>query len=207
VARNFSSGYSYNKEDTLKINSDTLYLDANILQPKYKGLHIGNSSNYSRLRIHGIELQSTVNLEIVISDDQNFHLTEYRTSRGESVNNAQKYAQQIIYNYQQKYQTLTLDNSFKTGSEDPFRGQDLDLILSVPVGKIISFTPAMLSLLYNIENVENVLDKDMPDHKWIMTGKGLSCLDCPDNIKRQENESGSDSGENNLPHQQAGFAL
>jgi hypothetical protein len=51
------------------------------------------------------------------------------------------------------------------------------MILKVPEGKSIFMNEKMKSIIYDIENVNNMWDGDMVGKKWIMTANGLALND------------------------------
>ncbi len=70
----------------------------------------------------------------------------------------------------------------------PFRDQEVDVILYLPIGKSVYLGQDMADIIYDIQNVENYWDFDMIDHEWIMTERGLECADCLEARSFEEEE-------------------
>ena len=66
--------------------------------------------------------------------------------------------------------------SFSTS--DKWRAQDIKIIIRVPVGKSVFLSKSVKHMVYNIENVHDILDSDMLNHVWTMTEDGLNCGNC-----------------------------
>ncbi len=58
------------------------------------------------------------------------------------------------------------------------RGQEMEFILHVPVGKSVHFAERTRDILHDVPNVTNTHDRDMVGKTWIMTPQGLKCTDC-----------------------------
>ena len=59
-----------------------------------------------------------------------------------------------------------------------FRNQNLKVDLYIPVNQIIYLDNSTRSFLHDVENIQDLYDRDMPNHYYIMTKEGLSCMDC-----------------------------
>ena len=77
---------------------------------------------------------------------------------------------------------------FDIENTDKLRAQGVKLILKVPVGKTVFLSRNMENILFDIDNVNEALDSDMINRKWIMTKQGLECIDCIglENVRNQK---------------------
>jgi len=67
--------------------------------------------------------------------------------------------------------------------------ENIRMTLFVPKGTVINFDKSTKYFLNDVDNIQNIYDRDMVKHYFKMTNKGLNCLDCEDEnqgIKRKE---------------------
>ncbi|MFN8145421.1 MAG: PspC domain-containing protein [Bacteroidia bacterium] len=119
-----------------------------------------------------------VKLDIVKSPNDSFQLVEILYARGNSRKNAIDNASHIIYTFTQNEGTLKLDRHFTLNQDEKYRAQKIQLLLRVPVGAKVKLDESLKPYIYDIDNIENVLDRDMLNRTWIMTDRGLHCVDC-----------------------------
>ena len=123
-------------------------------------------------------LSQKVKLDIVKSPTDSFELVEILYARGGSRKNAIDNASHINYMFLQNDSALKLDRHFTLSPEEKYRAQKVQLLLRVPVGGKVKLDESLKNYIYDIDNIENVLDRDMLNRTWIMTEKGLRCVDC-----------------------------
>ncbi len=132
-----------------------------------------------RLSLNDGQLQSKdIKLDIVKSENDSFQLTQICYARGSSKKTAADHATRISYSFNQADSILSFDPFFTIEKNEKYRVQKIQLILHVPVGKKIYIDPSMSSLIYDVENADNVLDYDMVKRTWEMQADGLKCIDC-----------------------------
>ncbi len=117
-------------------------------------------------------------LTIVPAEGSNFELVVIKSSYGHDKKEAGYRAKNIEYNVTQTDSTILFNSYYDIKAGDKLRAQDLKVLLKVPVGKIVFLGKRMEKIIYDIDNVTNTLDGDMVNRRWIMTAKGLRCLDC-----------------------------
>ncbi len=117
-------------------------------------------------------------LDIVPSETDSFQLVVIKRSNGYDKREASAYAKNISYETIQKDSLLSFSSYFDINQNDKFRAQRVKIILKVPVGKSIFLSKRMERIIFDIDNVKNIIDTDMINRKWIMTSKGLECVDC-----------------------------
>lgn len=96
---------------------------------------------------------------------------------------AQENARSYTYQVTSNGNALELQGElFNLESLDQYRGQEVDLVLMLPIGYQVIMDHSMIRLINDIKNVQNVWDPKMVNQTWEMTNQGLNCLDCPANI-------------------------
>ena len=128
-------------------------------------------------------------LNIIPCECDSFQLAVLKNSNGLNKKEATYKAKSIEYNITQSDSTLVFNNYFDIKPNDKLRGQEVKLILKVPVGKTIFLSKRMEKIIFNIDNVNDALDNDMVNRRWKMTKQGLECVDCNglDNVKAKIN--------------------
>lgn len=102
-----------------------------------------------------------------------FLLQIKKRARGSNTDDAQKNVEQIDYNFSQKDSTLRLDPYYFLKDNAKWREQEVTMILKVPEGKSIFLNEKMKTIIFDIENVNNMWDGDMVGKFWTMTADGL----------------------------------
>jgi hypothetical protein len=78
---------------------------------------------------------NTVRVDVVKSNDNDFHVAEVKFSRGYNPNVARAAAEKISFNVTQRDSVLQLPKGFAISKHEKFRNQQVLLILQVPVNK------------------------------------------------------------------------
>lgn len=113
-------------------------------------------------------------LTIEKSNGDQFAVLLKKRARGENSDDAQKNADNIIYNFSPKDSVITFDPYYSLAENAKWRSQEIDIIVKVPVGKSVFLSKNMSRIIYDIENVSNTWDHDMVGKYWIMTEDGLA---------------------------------
>ena len=70
--------------------------------------------------------------------------------------------------------------------------QQIDITVYIPLNTIIYLDGSTRTFLDDVDNIQNVHDRDMPKHYYKMTENGLECLDCDPSVfgerYKRENE-------------------
>ncbi len=117
-------------------------------------------------------------LNIIPSDVDSIQLVVYRMASGSDKREALDRAKAITYTITQKDSLLTFNPYYMLGAGQHWRAQDVRLELLVPKNTVVFLGNYMNGILDDIDNVSNTLDQDMVNRRWIMTGRGLQCIDC-----------------------------
>lgn len=117
-------------------------------------------------------------LDIVEGEADSVELVMIRSASGSEKKEAQMRARNINYTFYQADSLIEFSPYFEISAEEKFRAQDLKLVLKVPRGKVIYLARNMDKIIYDIDNVHDTWDNDMVNRRWIMTSRGLDCIDC-----------------------------
>ncbi len=175
----------YTIEQTTPLNTvytDTLYLDLNDHYDQY--FEDDWTFNFFDSRLmheeNGKMVYENVKLDVVKSHNDQVELVQMKTSRGSDKKEAKLLAESIEYEFRQVDSLLVFSPVLSFPETDSWRNQGIRLTLKVPEGKVVWFGPGTEEVIYDIDNTTNTWDGDMIGHKWLMTERGLSCLDCDD---------------------------
>jgi len=111
-------------------------------------------------------------IESTIADD--FSIVVNKQARGKNSSDVQKNLGSIVYNFTSKDSTLYLDRFFTLENQAKWRKQEVAVTIKVPVGKQVYLGKDLEKLNMNIDNLNNVWDKEMTGKTWKMTADGLS---------------------------------
>jgi len=153
----------------------TIYLETN--DDLYESL-IDDHISLDRMKVAEVngkeKLLGHPRFTIEKSTTDEFLLLIKKHARGNNTIDAQNNVEQIDYNYAQKDSTLRLDPYYFLKDNAKWRQQEVSMILKVPEGKSIFMNEKMKSIIYDIENVNNIWDGDMVGKIWTMTADGLA---------------------------------
>ncbi|MCD6332859.1 MAG: PspC domain-containing protein [Bacteroidales bacterium] len=178
-ASQFATSTSVKETDTLKIPpSDYFYLTTSS-QPD--GLFNFNEHNsyhdFFVTDFHGnIRLAGIPRIMLVPGKNDRAVLEITKRAKGGTFISARNRAGEIEYAYQLSDTLLTIDPVFYLPDERKYRGQKIDLKITLPVGTRIYLDPAIRYYLYAIDNTEGRWSRQMVGETWVMTEEGLSLL-------------------------------
>ncbi len=134
TAKEFSTGGTSNiGGKILQPTTDTLFIELDKSQYDNVLFQIGDELSMSGDKL----IDGDINLRIVKSDDSNFELIQTHHSRGRSIEETEKLANAIDYQYKMEGNRLILANNFIIPKGEKWRGQKVNFTLKVPVGKWI----------------------------------------------------------------------
>ena len=84
------------------------------------------------------------------------------------------------------------DVIFLTDIKNMAKDQLIDITIFLPVNTILYLDGSTRTFLDDVDNIQNIHDRDMPKHYYKMTENGLECLDCDPTIfgERYKKENG-----------------
>jgi phage shock protein PspC (stress-responsive transcriptional regulator) len=128
-------------------------------------------------------------LDVIESNSDSVELVVNFVSKGSDKDDANKNARAIRYNYEIKGNEVIFDELFRVADDNKFRVQEVDIKIRLPKGKVIYFDESVKHLLDDVDNTTNTPDAHMVNRRWIMSSRGLKCIDC-DNLEEGEDFEG-----------------
>jgi len=119
-----------------------------------------------------------VKLDIKKSEDKFIHLKIRKEAEGHDNVVATERAENIDYSYKISNNTLNLDGYFLTDVKNKFRDQEIDITLYIPENQAIYLDKSTSTFLYDVANTQDIYDRNMAKHHYIMGRNGLQCTDC-----------------------------
>lgn len=130
--------------------------------------------------------------DIKPSEDDQAYLKIRKEAQGRSYKDARERAESINYNYSLAGNTLQLDDFLTTAYQNKFRDQEVDMVLYIPVGTVITLDDtAYGSIGRRTKNDKDYGRYRMVNHTWKMNSDGiLECLDCEYDESYDDDKSG-----------------
>tara|TARA_R110001583_G_scaffold82151_3_gene218300 strand:- start:143 stop:1891 length:1749 start_codon:yes stop_codon:yes gene_type:complete len=129
------------------------------------------------------KLYSTrINVDVKSTDNSNAYVKIRKESSGKNRLNANNNAQSVEYQFQLSDKDLLLNGYFLTEFKNMVKDQLIDITVYIPLNTIIYLDKTTNTFLDDVDNVQNINDRDMPKHYYKMTENGLECLDCDSSI-------------------------
>ena len=175
--------------DLLEVEDASDYDDTENSHSNYNNDHdymIGKNAN-------GRYLLGHAQLDVIKSQSNSVELVIIKEAKGGDRKMASERAKNIDYKIITNDSLILCDNLFKVNNADKFRFQSVKVILKMPVGMVVYLDKTLENMLSDIDNTTNTYDGDMINRRWIMTEKGLKCLDCKG---LDEDSSDTESDEN-----------
>ncbi len=116
-------------------------------------------------------------IDIIKSFDDKIEIAVKKRARGVSDEAARRQAEEIQYSYHVRDSLIVFDPYFDLPEDVKWRDQELDIIISLPVGTVVFIDESMRDLLHGVENMENLWSDEMVGKTWIMSEEGLSRTD------------------------------
>lgn len=187
VGVNVAKDYSHEEKirtniPLLKPEADTLYLklmeNDNIDDDKGATITIFGKNNDSYITGDDFYIDGdNVDFDVQRAAGNNFELVQIASAHGPTRKDALSNAEKITYNLEQRDSVIMFSEYMPVKKGDKFHGQEVKLVLRIPVGKQIFIDEGMESIFYDLKNVTDTWDGNMGGHYWMMTEAGLKCTD------------------------------
>jgi len=158
---------------------DTLYLEmkGNPFYSKY--LHRDNDletiyDEQDTKLIYG----SNIRLIVRSTKDSIGTISIEKAALGADYLTAKNRANELNYNYEFKNKTLSLDGFFLTDINNKYRGQNVEVIIHLPIGSVLFPDENTYSYHRNTSVHNDILDNGNEEHYMKIDHKSMRCLDC-----------------------------
>lgn len=111
---------------------------------------------------------------IKCSEDSIAGIEIKRTARGYNFREANRFADEINYAWNQQDTVLSLDPIYRLNQRNQFHAQQVDVIIDLPTGTVVYLDKSLRDMLYSIQNSEDTWSGDLVGDEWIMTPEGLT---------------------------------
>ena len=142
------------------------------------------SIDFSRYKIlyHDNEpfISGSINLNIIKSATEQFHLKTYKYSRGKNNQSAAEWTQKIQHYSKAINQQVVINNYFTLKNTDKIRNQRCDVSIEVPENGNIIFTQLPPNTKVSAKNEDGNNINIQTGKSYKMKQSGLLCLDCDD---------------------------
>lgn len=176
VMTEFSTQGEVVETETFPMTSDTLFIA--VPEAEWEKLE---AQNHTMLRLGSFGnvmfddehlLLNAVTLEVQDSPDSLMHVQVVRKARGGDTQEAEARAGAIPYPIQKQDSLLLLSGIVQRGQER-WRNQQVELVVKVPAGKVVSFAPSA-----NVLGAED--DHFQGGYDYRVNPIGLNCINCSD---------------------------
>jgi len=177
----------YSKTDTLEIKMvDNKNISNNsVIRRNWQSEIIIDDDNQEKI------YSNNIRLNILPSDDGTMYAKVRKMSQGESRKDARENAELMNHSYELNDEELRIDGFFLAELSNRFSEQRVYVDLYLPEGQAVFLDNSTRTFLYDVYNVQNIYDKDMAKHYFLMTQDGFTCLDCDENVIRIEGDNDS----------------
>ena len=144
---------------------------------------------------NGVEKVYNTNVDIDIREvkmGEKAHISVFKHASGSSLKNAKMVASAIEYNYELKENLLTFNDYLLANIKQRYQGQNIDVVIYISQGTSVYLDESTKHYLDDVDNVQNIYDRNMINHYFTMTPQGFDCTDClSDEINKEKNNKGS----------------
>jgi len=172
VASEFQREVTYREEVPLKINPvKTIYL--NKLESPVRHFH-----HNDKIKMDGVSLTNDslffqqLELDIEPGKSDHYTLTVVRRARGKNREQAVENARSIAYRFREQDSMLALSSEY-TIQDRSWRGQQLGLVMEVPLGKQIVIDEGLRPFLNNVRMRTFLPDEELYNRPLVMLENGL----------------------------------
>ncbi|MFN4122167.1 MAG: PspC domain-containing protein [Flavobacteriales bacterium] len=119
-----------------------------------------------------------INLNVDISENNNFELKVEKSSRGNNKEQAADEAEMLRFAVEQTNNTLILQPFFKLRPNAKWRAQRADFTLYVPKGKYVKLNKNLRPYLDEVNNNSDLSARSSAGHLFVAENEALRCIDC-----------------------------
>jgi len=130
-----------------------------------------------------------IRVNILPSDNDMVYVKVEKRSKGKSKSDARDNATEIYYDYKLSGNDLLLNGYFLSDIENKFKEQTISVHLYLPENQTVYLDKSTRSFLSDVDNIQDIYDRDMAKHYFKMTDDGFTCLDCQDMEEENKEEN------------------
>ncbi len=189
------SGSSITKEKLALQAQDSITIEVvNDDQIYYQRNRFSSIDNREEVFIDGKRAWYSNYLKVDVSKSkkEDSYVEIRKRSRGKNVGKAQENASKIKFKYEVKGNRILIDGYFLINFSNFGKDEVVFITLYVKEGVTVYFDESSSGFLNNVDNTTDIYDRDMVNHHFLMTEKGLDCTDCKEEIiKEQADKKGT----------------
>jgi len=138
-------------------------------------------------------------LTLIGTADSVVSLTQERSSKGKTKEEALENIQSIAYSYEVKDSLITFEKGYDLGALKTFREQSIHMTLAIPYDTPFIMEPSLVEILRNTLYVNGFENSDVrPEAIWVFNAAGLTCLTCPEKMGERRDWDSFDSEKTKL---------
>ncbi len=168
------------ENDTLKlkiINDDTVYYRHDLKRNTYK----------EEVEIEGVKMVYSNNIRVDVkkSNSDESYVVIQKESRGQNKSKANSNSKNIRYKYEVIDNTIVLDAYYLSAFKNLWKDEEINITLFIPKDVTVYFDNSTKNFLSDVDNEDDIYDKDMANYHFIMTESTLKCTDCTEEIEEE----------------------
>lgn len=181
----------FNPEEPLKIgvkNDDEIYYQHN-LRRRDNAIEVyidDEKAKYS----------NDIKIDVAKSDSDEAYIEIKKESEGRKRKDALDNAEKIKYKFNLDNNKIVFDAFFLSEYRNIWKEEEVYLTVYIPEGTTIYFENSSKRFLYNIENTQDIYDRNMANHHFKMTSKGFECMDCEDDKESEDDRRDNSDWDN-----------
>ncbi len=179
----YNGVYNYTEELPI-VQNDTLRIKMSGDENLSANKDLRRRYNYETVYDNDIKklYSNRINLDIKATENSTAYVKIRKESDGKNRLIANEDAESIEYQFNLTDNNLNLNGYFVSEFKNKFKEQQIDINVYLPVGSIIYLDKTTRTFLDDVDNIQNIRDRNMPKNYYKMTENGLECIDCDPSI-------------------------
>jgi phage shock protein PspC (stress-responsive transcriptional regulator) len=123
-----------------------------------------------------------VSLTLKPSFNDSIKLNETFKANGTTRREGERNARTILYGFSHSDSVITIGSHFALERHARYFGQELNLVLYIPVGKEFKMDPILGDVLSNTLYPAGYNESDLDSGRWVFNGNSLKCINCKPHV-------------------------
>jgi phage shock protein PspC (stress-responsive transcriptional regulator) len=177
----------YRVSEDFEIEADTLTIGINKISP---GLFANSNFRWkggSDWMSDGKYTSDFTDLDIQVSSNDKFKVEKRFRARGRSFEDAERNAQNLIYNYSVEDDKINFDSELTFSKDVEFRAQEVNVTFYIPEGQPFKIDSGMATLLDYFKY--DFSWRDIYNSTWMYQDGNLICITCESSENLSQNSS------------------